>query len=184
MPHRSLRAFVNKWTRRVHRWGAIASLVPLMLVVSTGILLLLKKQLAFVQPPTVRRVAGPPKIDLHAVLASASSVPGASISSWADVDRLDYRLRDGTIKVQSKNRWEVQVCMTTGEVLHAAYRRSDLIESLHDGSWFHPWAKLGVFLPNALILLGLLGTGGYLWALPIWSRRRGARVRGTNATRA
>jgi len=181
MPRQTLRAFVNIWTRRLHRWGAIACVLPLMLVVATGIMLLLKKQLAFVQPPTVRGVAGPPAIDLPAVLASAASVPAASIDSWDDVDRLDYRLRDGTIKVQSKTRWEVQVCMATGAVLHAAYRRSDLIESLHDGSWFHPWAKLGVFLPNALILMGLLGTGAYLWVLPIWSRRRGARVRAARA---
>ena len=48
-----------------------------------------------------------------------------------------------------------------------AYRRSDLIESLHDGSWFHDRAKLWVFLPTAAVVLMLWGTGIYLFFLPL-----------------
>ena len=54
-----------------------------------------------------------------------------------------------------------------------AYRRSDLIESLHDGSFFGgDFAKLGVFLPTALVLCVLWGTGIYLFFLPYMVRRR------------
>jgi hypothetical protein len=63
----------------------------------------------------------------------------------------------------------------TGEVLQAAYRRSDLIESLHDGSYFDDGVKLWVFLPAGVVLLGLWGSGLYLFVLPVavrWSRRR------------
>jgi hypothetical protein len=65
----------------------------------------------------------------------------------------------------------VQVDLQTGEVLQVAYRRSDLIESLHDGSWFHDRAKLWVFLPVAVVVLGLWGTGIYLFFLPYAVRR-------------
>jgi uncharacterized iron-regulated membrane protein len=57
-------------------------------------------------------------------------------------------------------------------VLQTMVRRSDLIESLHDGSWFHDRAKLWIFFPVALALLGLWATGVYLWLLPALTRRR------------
>ena len=75
-------------------------------------------------------------------------------------------------KVQCNNRWEVQVDLSSGEVLAANYRRSDFIESLHDGSFFSDGAKLWLFLPNGLILLGLWFTGVYLWWLPVGARRK------------
>jgi membrane protein YdbS with pleckstrin-like domain len=60
----------------------------------------------------------------------------------------------------------MQVDLQTGESLHVAYRRSDLIESLHDGSWFHDRAKMWIFLPAAVIVLILWLTGMYLFVLP------------------
>jgi hypothetical protein len=68
----------------------------------------------------------------------------------------------------------VQVDTNTGSVLQVAYRRSDLIESIHDGSFFHDQAKLWVFLPTAIIVLGLWVTGMYLFILPLAVRRRQA----------
>jgi len=59
------------------------------------------------------------------------------------------------------------------------YRRSDLIESLHDGSFFTDTAKLTVFLANGAVLLALWVTGMYLWGLPLVARR-GARRRRTS----
>jgi hypothetical protein len=80
--------------------------------------------------------------------------------------------------VQCKNRYEVQVDFQSGAVVQVAYRRSDLIESLHDGSWFGDSAKLYIFLPVAAIVLGLWATGMYLFVLPYavkWRRRSKAR---------
>ena len=56
-----------------------------------------------------------------------------------------------------------------------AYRRSDVIETIHDGSWFHDNVKLWIFLPTAVVVLGLWITGIYLFILPYgvrWSRAR------------
>ena len=46
---------------------------------------------------------------------------------------------------------------------------------LHDGSWFHPLAKLWLFLPSGVIVFALWVTGIYLFLLPIRSRRAKAR---------
>ncbi len=168
------------WNRKLHRWGSIAIAAPLLVVITTGILLQLKKEWSWVQPATAQGVAtGEPAVDFAAVLDAARTMPDAGITSWDDIDRLDVRPSKGIIKVRGKNRWEVQVDAQTGAVVSHAYRRSDFIESLHDGSWFADGTKLWLFLPSAVILLGLWGTGLYLFALPYLARRR-AKKRATS----
>lgn len=165
--------------RKGHRWGAIVIAAPFLLVLATGLLLQIKKQWSWVQPPTQRGSAREPTISFAAILQQASSVSQTSITGWQDIDRLDVQPGRGIVKVLTRNRWEVQLDLATGEVLQVAYRRSDLIESLHDGSWFHEGAKLGVFLPVALIVLGLWVSGIYLFFLPWtvrWRRRRENKV--------
>jgi uncharacterized iron-regulated membrane protein len=160
------------WNRKLHRWGSIAVALPLLVVICTGILLLLKKDSAWIQPPTQRGARGELVLSFDEILAAARSAPDAGIETWDDVDRLDVRPERGVVKVRGKNRWEVQVDATNGALLQTAYRRSDLIESIHDGSYFHDAAKLWVFLPSGALLLGLWGTGLYLWLLPHLVRRR------------
>lgn len=174
---------LNKWSRKLHRIGAIAIALPLGVVIATGVLLQLKKDVAWIQPPMAESSGGDPWIDLPAILAAASSVPEARVSTWSDVDRLDVRPNSGVVKVRCKSRWEVQIDLATGEVLQVRYRRSDLIESIHDGSFFHDKAKLGIFLPAGVILLGLWISGIYLWVLPIVQKRRGKARRTANLAR-
>ncbi len=152
-------------------------MLPLLLVICTGLLLQLKKQLAWVQPPEQRGTGTVPSIDMSAVLAAARSVVEASVESWDDIDRLDVRPSKGLIKVRAESGYEIQIDAQTGEVLQSAVRRSDFIESLHDGSFFGQFAKLGVFLPAAILLLGLWATGMYLWLLPILAKRNGRKRR-------
>ena len=165
----------KRWSRKLHRWGAIITFVPLLLVVVTGLLLQVKKQVAWVQPATLKGQGDVPTVSWDTILRAASTVPEAEVKSWDDVDRLDVRPGKGIVKVRCNNRWELQVDLETGAVLGSSYRRSDFIESLHDGSFFSEGAKLWVFLPNGCILLGLLGTGIYLWWLPIGVKRKKAR---------
>jgi len=167
---------VNKWSRSLHRWGAILISLPLLVVIGTGLVLQLKKESAWIQPPTARGVGEAPEIAFDEILAAARSVPKAQVETWDDIDRLDVRPDKGIVKVRANSRWEVQVDTQTGDVVQVAYRRSDLIESLHDGSFFSDWTKLYVFLPSGAILLGLLVTGIYLFFLPLIARRRG-RIR-------
>ena len=60
-------------------------------------------------------------------------------------------------------------------MLSSTYRRSDLIESLHDGSWFGDLAKYWIFLPNGLILLFLWVSGLYLFWIPFGAKRKKKR---------
>jgi len=163
--------------RKIHRIIAIWAALPLLIVILTGILLQLKKQSDWIQPPTARGARPELAASIDDILASARTVEPAGISSWEDIDRLDVRPSKGIVKVRAENRWEIQIDTSTGEVVQVAYRRSDLIENLHDGSFFTEVVKLGLFLPAAVALLALWATGMWLWWLPHRTRRRRNRRR-------
>ena len=162
----------NRWSRRLHRWGAFAIALPLLMVVVSGLLLQIKKQFPWVQPKTMKGTSQVPQVGWTELLGQLAAVAEANVTDWRDIDRLDVRPKDGIVKVQCKNRWEVQLDLADGRVCAVNYRRSDLIESLHDGTFFGDAAKLWIFLPNGLILLGLWFTGLYLWYLPVAARRK------------
>ena len=164
--------------RKFHYWLAIAVAVPALVIFATGVLLQVKKQFAWVQPHEMRGTGDAPAISFDRVLAIARGVPEAGIQSWDDVDRVDVRPAKGMLKVTSKTRWELQIDATSGQVLSSAYRRSDLIESIHDGSFFHPLAKLWLFLPTGIGLFLMLVSGLYLFWLPIWVKSRREREPG------
>jgi uncharacterized iron-regulated membrane protein len=172
------------WSRKLHRWGALVVAAPFLVVLLSGLLLQWKKEVAWVQPPEQRGTGTVPVVSFERILAAVRTVPEAGVAGWADVDRLDVRPGKGVAKVQAVNGWEVQVDLTTGAVLQAAYRRSDLIETLHDGSFFHDAAKHWVFFPTALVVLGLYLTGLYLFYLPHgtrWARRKAGPPGGDGA---
>jgi len=161
-----------KWNRKVHRWGAVIAALPLLVIMASGVVLQLKRESAWIQPPTQQGTGTELLLPWDQVLEVTKGVPEAGVESWADIDRLDVRPSKGMLKVRCKNRWEVQIDTSSGKVLSSTLRRSDWIESIHDGSWFHDSFKLWVFLPTGLILCGLWVTGVYLWLLPHLVRRR------------
>ena len=109
------------------------------------------------------------------LFAIASNIPELEVDDWSTLARVDVKPGKGIVKFVAENNWEAQIDTHTGEVLTVAFRRSDIIESLHDGSFFAPWVKLYVFFPTGIILLILWGSGIYLFFLPHWKRWTKAR---------
>ena len=164
---------MNRWTRKLHRWGALITAIPLLLVIVSGLMLQLKKQVPWVQPPTKKGIA-PREIPQQSFqdLLNVAKTEHSSVQDWSDIDRLDVQVSKGIVKILTKDHWELQIDLRDGKVLSSKYRRSDFIEQLHDGSFLGDWAKLWIFFPNGLVLFGLWLTGAYLWYLPIASRRK------------
>lgn len=163
--------------RRVHHWLSMVVMLPLLVVAPTGVLLQLKKQLTWVQPPE-HRGSGAPALALPALLDTLRTVPEAAIASWDDVDRVDVRPGKSLVKVTTKNRHEVQLDAATGRVMQVAYRRSDLIESLHDGSFFGDGARYGLFTVSGVALFVLWFTGVILFVQPYVVKARKKRRHG------
>ena len=149
-----------KTNRKLHRIGALISALPLLVILISGLLLQLKKQVDWIQPPTQRGSSEAPGLDFEGILELTRAVPEAQVQDWADIDRLDVRPERGIVKVRCKNRWEVQFDSASGEILSSTYRRSDLIESFHDGSWFGDGVKLYLFLPVGVISARAVGHRG------------------------
>jgi uncharacterized iron-regulated membrane protein len=167
----------NVLNRKVHYWASFAIAIPFGVMIATGLLLQMKKQWEWVQPPERQGTGTSPALSLDDILARVKTVPGMNVRSWDDVNRLDVRPGRGMVKVWLNNGWEVQVDLGTGAVLQTAYRRSDFIESIHDGSVFAgDWTKLGLFLPTGITVFGLWLTGMWMWWIP-WSRKRGVKRR-------
>lgn len=154
----------HKLMRDIHYWGAIISALPLVIMIVAGILLMLKKEIDWIQPSSVRSAgSGVPTISINELYEAVIADGRLNVKEWRDFDRADIKASRGIIKFSDEDGLEAQVDLHTGEVLKVSQRRSDVIEAIHDGSYFADWVKLYVFLPIGVFLLGLWITGFYLF---------------------
>lgn len=168
-----MRLFRGIWL--LHRWLGLGVGLVLLLSAGTGLLLLLKKDLPWVQPPVVHGAPGAIEAlqPLPAVYAAVFALGLPEFRSEADIARIDFRPAQRVHKVISVHGdLEVQVCATTLATSGPAVRRSDWLERLHDGSafggWMHGWVMPGV----ALVLLFLATSGYLMWGWPKLQKRR------------
>jgi uncharacterized iron-regulated membrane protein len=177
---------LRKVSRHLHLWISLSIFIPVIIVIGSGILLQVKKEIDWIQPPTqkVSRIASQKAADTSSTIISSQrileavrTVSKAQLTRWEDIDRLDIRPSKGIIKVRGNNHWEVQLNAYTGAVLQTAYRRTDTIESIHDGSWFFEGAKLFLFLPVALLLFVIWLTGIVMLFTTLKSKYRKKQAR-------
>jgi uncharacterized iron-regulated membrane protein len=154
---------LRKFSLSIHYWGSAIIVIPLIIVLGSGLLLQVKKEFTWIQPKTMKTKYRDLTLDFNTILTVAKTVEQAQIQSWKDVKLLDVRPGKGVTKIRAKNNWEIQLDNQNAKILAVNFRRSDIIEAIHDGSWFHESAKLGLFLPAAVILLIMLITGMYLF---------------------
>jgi hypothetical protein len=163
----------NVLNRKVHHWASFFVALPILVIIASGILLQMKKQWDWVQPPEIHGTGTVPAIGFEQIMATLKATPSLRVAGWDDVSRIDIRADRGLAKITIVSGWEAQIDLGTGALLQTAYRRSDLIESIHDGSFFAgDWTKLGLFLPAGLVLLLLWVTGLWMWWVPFIAKRR------------
>lgn len=163
----------------LHRWlGAAVGLV-LLLTATTGLLLLVKKDYDWIQPPSMQCAEGPAQElrPLHEVFEAVFALGLPQFRTEADIDRIDFRPGKRLHKVTSKyDDLEVQVCAITLRTSAPRERRSDWLERLHDGSAFGEFAH-GRVMPVVALILSFLALSGYvMWLWPKWKRWRKRRV--------
>ena len=74
-----MKKFFNKWSRKLHRWGAIATLIPVGIVLITGIILQVKKEFAWIQPPTMKGNGAGLVLTFDKILEVATTVPEVEV---------------------------------------------------------------------------------------------------------
>ncbi len=169
--HHRLRQF----SRKLHLWGALLVFIPVCIVIVSGLLLQVKKEVDWIQPPTQKSTPGAPTITFAEIYASLQARDDIDETDWSQIQRLDVRPDKGIIKVILVGGTEVQLDGQTGAVKQIAQRRSDVIEAIHDGSWFFSGAKLWLFLPAAVVLFCIWLSGLVLLFTTLKSRYRKRR---------
>lgn len=162
----------NVLNRKVHYWASAIVAIPLFIIICTGTVLQLKKHWSWVQPPEQKGSVKAPVINFDDIMVALKSEPSLNVTGWDDVDRLDVRPGKGIVKVRLKSFMEAQIDLGTGETKQIMMRRSDWIESIHDGSIFGDGVKLGLFFPTALTLVLLWLGGMWMWLFPFLNRRK------------
>ncbi|MCK4999401.1 MAG: PepSY domain-containing protein [Anaerohalosphaera sp.] len=158
-----------KLFRVTHKWFGIIFAVVLLNVSVTGILLLEKKNFDWLQPPTQKGQTGNVEdfITQQQLFKAVFEQGHVDFKGIDDIDRVDFRPGKRVHKVQSiHNNSEIQVDAVSGKVLSVSVRRSDLIESLHDGSWFGNWVNAILLPATAIVCIFLTVTGLLLWLIP------------------
>lgn len=161
-----------KTFRKVHKWIGVFACLFLMTIATTGFLLAIKKRAEWLQPGSMKggSYETPAQvISMDEVFEAVRGEPG--FESFEDIDRIDYRPDRNLFKVRSADKLhEVQVDGATGEVLKKAPRNDQLMENIHDMSFFgdalHDW-----LLPAVAVVLFTLGLTGVVMFFTPYTRR-------------
>jgi uncharacterized iron-regulated membrane protein len=160
---------------KLHKWAGLGASVFLLLITVTGALLLWKKQIDWIQPPTQYDSiqSQGPFLSIEKVYEIAFQEGHPELQSPGDIARIDFRPKQKVFKVRSKHgNFELQIGAISGTILSAAARNSDWIESLHEGSFFGDISHRYIWNLVALTLGFLILSGVYIWVAPVLKRRR------------
>ena len=161
------------WT--THKWTGIILALVFACTSVTGFMLLIKKKVDWIQPPTQKDAEGPVEdfISTPEMFRIVLDQNHPDFQSFEDIDRVDFRPGKRVFKVQSVHHHaEIQVGAITGEVLSVATRPSDLLENIHDGSFFADWVHEWIMPIVAVGLLFMVFSGLWLWIEPMVRRSR------------
>lgn len=160
--------------RKYHRWVSIIITLPFVITLVTGIILATRGFNTWVQPeyaPVKTNLT----VSFDQILQAAKSVPEAQIQSWKDVSQIDIRPSTGNIRLRAKTtQWELQIDGVTGQVTGKGIRRFSTLVALHEGAYFGPMVRYGIFFPSALGVFFLLVSGVVIFVQPYWVRRKKA----------
>ena len=157
--------------RKIHKYIAWVISLPFFIILATGIILQIKKNLPWIQPKSRVGTVASSFVGLDTLLSASRTVPDAKVSEWKDIRAIDLRPSDWVARVRTRNHYEISIDLGTGTVLQSSPRRTGWLIELHEGSCFGDWAKYGVYLPVALLLFILWGSGVVLLIRPTRAKK-------------
>jgi len=142
--------------------GAICSL-PALITVLTGILLILRSHLTFMQPSSIS--LGP--VSIEKMVAPKVFLEGKYDEK--KIKSVIYRPAKGIIQVRTSDYREDIYSSKTGKLISSGAKRTPFFIQLHEGSYFGKGVRDYLFFPSAVALFITLITGIYL--LYSWMKR-------------
>ncbi len=163
-----------KWLRNLHKLIGLFACLFLCALSLTGFFLAMKSRFGWIRPEAQSGTEYASTAELapiHVVLDAAFSAGFEEVKTVEDIDRLELHAEDRIWKVLSKENYrEIQIDGVTGEILSRGQRNDQLLEQLHDFSFFsdtlHDWVL--PLIAFALFILSLSGVIMYL--VPVFRR--------------
>jgi len=184
-------ARITRIIRKIHRISGLSLILFFLIVAVTFILLGWKKHSGdLLQPRSYSgKFSGVVNcLPVDSLLNLANNYLLSTVSSdlSTETERIDIRPGKGMVKfVYARHYHEVQLNLSTGELLHIGYRTSDLVENIHDGSILDRvfgtgkgQIKLVYTSLMGFSLLSFIFTGFWLWYVP--RRMRYRKIAGKN----
>lgn len=173
---RQKQAKVLRVVRKIHRWTGATLFVLFLFISITGLLLGWKKDSkGYLLPKTQKGTSAIATdwLSLDALQTKALyHLDSLDQNLDPKIDRMDVRPSKGVVKFTFKKHYqELQLDLSTGELLNFGKRRSDLLEQIHDGSIIDRrlgWSffKLLYTSISGLALFTFTITGFWLWYGP------------------
>ena len=154
---RPWRLRLRSWLLKYHYWLGWIVIIPWAFVISSGLLLQVRYEVPWVMPTLQQGQGKVPQIEYAQVLETARQLPEYGVQEWKDIWRVYIYPNKGVTTIRAKNRQEVQIDSSTGDVLQVAIRRTDWLEDIHEGKWMG--LNLWLFLPVHILSLVLWLTG-------------------------
>jgi len=153
------------FSRKMHYYIGFIVVLPWLVVIISGLFLQVRYEIPWVMPPQQVGSKGVPELQFTEVMRKANLISGVDLSRWEDVWRFYVYPNEGVVSVRSRNSWQTQFDLNTGELLDLSVRRTDLIEDIHEGKWMG--ANLWLFLPVHVISIFMWFFGVVIWASSI-----------------
>ncbi len=154
----------KKLNRQMHYWLSLPLMIPLFIVIISGMFLQVRHLSTWVYPKHETRPGKIPLADFSQILDSAKNVSEVPIKKWKDVDRLYVYPSKGIATIRTKawyEKFEIVFDHQTAEILQVVRRRTDFIEDIHEGRFLNLNKNISmwIFLPAAIFALILWLTG-------------------------
>ena len=149
---------IKHW-KNIHRWIAMAILLPLVITSLTGILLILRSKFEWIQP-NVESYSMPSKwVTIENIYSRLNSDNKNHVKNWKDIKSIIIKPSKGTILVRNSSDEQIQLSAHNGEVLSVHPRRTSFLIRLHEGSYWGTYTRDILFTFEAFGLFFLLISG-------------------------
>ncbi len=139
--------------RNIHRKISLYLVIPIGVILLSGIVLQLRNQFEWIQPALIQGEAGN-----GSLIGPIEIIQQLKISK-TDVDQIIYKPAKNNVSLRLKSGEEIQLDPKSGKVLKRAIRRTNLLIDIHQGSIIGPLGQYGVYIVSGLGLLLLYLSG-------------------------
>lgn len=151
--------FKEKSMRKLHRVIGLLITIPMLITICTGLLLIMRSYIPWVQPKTIKQEIPKTWLSLESTTKLLIANPKTLVKEWSDIKYFKITPSKGVIQVRTKQGLQIQLNGETGKVLEIAPRRTTFLVKLHEGSYWSPQVRDFIVMPSAVGLLLLVLSG-------------------------